>query len=90
MEQKQKVWIRGNKARSKDVIAKLVELGGIDTHFITGSAPNRIYFIDEKNRIDSIKDDSRIAKAMMGENQEIKLDDSPSEDVTQDYSVNYP
>ena len=90
MEQKQKVWIRGNNTRNKEVIAKLVELGGIDTHFITGSAPNRIYFIDEKSRIDSIKDSSRVAKIITEEYQEIKLDDSPSEDVTQDYSVNYP
>lgn len=87
MEQKQKVWIRGNKTRNEEVIAKLVELGGIDTHFITGSAPNRIYFIDEKNRIDSIKDSSRVAKIMTEEYQEIKLDDSPSEGVAQDYSL---
>lgn len=87
MKQKQKVWIRGNKTRSKDVIAKLVGLGGIDTGFVMGSCPNCLYFIDEKSRIDSIKDDSRIAKAMMGEHQEIKLDDSPSEDVTLDYGL---
>ena len=88
MEQKQKVWIRGNKTRNEEVIAKLVELGGIDTHFITGSAPNCIYFIDEKNRIDSIKDSSRVAKIIMKNYQEIKLDDSPSEDAIQDYSLN--
>ena len=87
MEQKQKVWIRGNKTRNEEVIAKLVELGGIDTHFITGSAPNCIYFIDEKNRIDSIKDSSRVAKIIMKNYQEIKLDDSPSEDAIQDYSL---
>ena len=87
MEQKQKVWIRGNKTRSKDVIAKLVGLGGIDTGFVMGSCPNCLYFIDEKNRIDSIKDSSRVAKIIMKNYQEIKLDDSPSEDAIQDYSL---
>ena len=47
MENSKKVWIRGNANRYKEVIEKLVSLGGMDAGRCTGKLTFGFYYIDD-------------------------------------------
>ena len=77
MEKEQKVWIKGNKTRKVEVMAKLQELlpVGNGNSYCRGCDENAIYFITHQNTIECATITTNYAKTIMEEYTEIKLDD---------------
>ena len=76
MEKEQKVWIKGNKTRNVEVMAKLLELlPTTDDNSPRGDNENAIYFINHQNKIEGACITTNYAKFIMEEYTEIKLDD---------------
>ena len=47
MKQEQKIWIKGNSKRGKEIIAKLESLGGKNIDHYNGTGEDSIYFISD-------------------------------------------
>ena len=53
MEDRQKVYIKGNRSRGNEIIKLLEDLGGKNTFFCNGNNEDAIYFINPKGDIDN-------------------------------------
>lgn len=73
MKDNQKVWIKGDKNRGKEVIETLENLGGINKCFLEGYLPNQIYFISHDSHIFCTEEDSEFAKFVKELYQKITL-----------------
>ena len=73
MKQSQKVWIKGNANRGKEVIRILEDLGGENIDSCQGHDPNMIYFINHNEDIDTIEITHVFANIIMEQYKEIEL-----------------
>lgn len=73
MKDNQKVWIKGDKNRGKEVIETLENLGGVNKRFLEGYLPNQIYFISHDSYIFCTEEDSEFAKFVKELYQKITL-----------------
>lgn len=69
-----KYYFIGNKTRGQELIKALKEKGGINYYNYFGDRDNLIYYCDpENNHIMSSDNDTRLAKFIMANYEEIKL-----------------
>ena len=79
MDKKQKVWIRGCEGKGADVIQKLVALGCEEPAIVTMALafdPGLIFFISHLGGISHTDGNSELARIIMEEYIEIKLDET--------------
>ena len=79
MDKKQKVWISGCEGKGADVIQKLVALGGEEPAIVTMALafdPGLIFFISHLGGISHTDGNSELARIIMEEYTEIKLDET--------------
>ena len=94
MEERQKVWIRGNEDHPEKVIKTLENLGGYKTNII-GDCPNNAYFINHNGQIDAYDKSIEAGKIVIENYKEIKIYDTNNEyyikriqDATNEYYWN--
>lgn len=73
MEEKQKVWIRGDKQRGDEVIKALEDLGADNGYTYNGKGENLLYFINHYGIIDFTLHQNEFSKVIRDNYKEIKL-----------------
>lgn len=73
MEEKQRVYIRGNIDRGEEVIKALETLGGYNGCSLHGDSPSALYFIDHDKDIFWVYNDSEMANIIKDCYKELKL-----------------
>lgn len=83
MDKKQKVWIRGCEGKGADVIQKLVALGGEEPGKVIKALafdPGLIFFISHLGGISHTDGNTELARIIMEEYTEIKLDEKAEDE----------
>ena len=78
MEEKKKVFIRGNKDRGDEIRGILAGLGA--TNYVSCDNDNYIYFINHENEISATLIDSEVGRIIMDNYKEIELPPMPWKD----------
>lgn len=74
MEDRQKVYIKGDRSRGDEIIKLLEDLGGKNTFFCNGKNEDSYYFIDPKGDIDNTSSNTSMVLPYIKEfYEEIKL-----------------
>ena len=76
MKECQKVWIKGDNNRGKEVIESLETFGGINKVLLNGDMPCWIYFIAHDSSIKSTSENSELAMFIKEYYQELTLPES--------------